>query len=153
MQDSKRGFSLTELVVVVAILMLLAAAILPIIGPLRKRSKLKAASGAVAGVLRSARSMAIAHSTVYSVEFETASETDRAVVYSGTGSKLNPDGSEELPQGTSIYSCSPVPPIRFDPDGTCRATHSVTVLGADAGKHVVKVGAASGQVKIIRSVK
>ncbi len=154
MKSSSPGFSLTEMVVVLAILLVLMAALLPIIGPLRRRGRLNVASGAVAGSLRTARSMAIARSTVYSVEFETAGDVDEARIYSGsTGSKLNADLVEQLPRDHSIYSCTPATPIRFEPDGSCQGTYSIKVRGPDGREHTVAVNAASGGVKVTRVVK
>jgi prepilin-type N-terminal cleavage/methylation domain-containing protein len=150
---SGQGFSLIELVVVLAILLVLMAALLPIIGPLRRRGRLNVASSVVAGALRTARSMAIARSAVYSVEFETAGDLDEARIYSGSGSKLKADLVEQLPRDHSIYSCTPATAIRFDPDGTCRGTYSIKVRSPDGREHTVTVSAASGYVKVTRVVK
>ena len=152
MKSPNSGFSLTEVVVVMAILMVMLAAALPIIGPMRQRGRLNVASGAIAGSLRTARSLAIAHSAVYSVEFETAGDVDEARIYSGSaGSKLNADLVEQLPKD---YSVSPLPPvISFEPDGTCRGTYSIKIQSPDGREHTVTVSAASGNVKVTRAVK
>jgi prepilin-type N-terminal cleavage/methylation domain-containing protein len=147
------GFSLTELVVVLAILILLAAAILPVIGPMRKRGRLRVASETVAGALRSARSLAIAQCAVYSVEFEVGTDPHQVRIWSGTGSKADPDRIEKLPGDTRLYSCSPAPPVQFEPDGSCRKAFTVAVRGADDREHRVKVSPASGYVKVVRTAK
>ena len=153
MKPADRGFSLTEMVVVVAILMLLAAAIIPAIGPMRRRGRLRVASATVAGALRTARSLAIAQSTVYSVEFETAADPDEVRIWSGSGSKIKPDRVMELPKLTRVTGCSPAPPIEFDPDGSCRKAFTVSVRGETDSVHRIKVSPASGYIKVTRHVK
>lgn len=155
MSRGSRGFSLTEMVVVLAILMLLMAIIIPTIGPMRRQGRMKAASASVAGTLRLARSMAIAQSAVYNVEFETSTSPDEVRIYSGTGSKSRPDRVELLPEGVVLKSVSPSlpPPIRFQPDGSCSNSFTVTIRGEKDDEYRIKVSPASGQVSVERVAK
>lgn len=146
---SSRGFSLTEMVVVLAILMLLMAIIIPIIGPMRRQGRMKAGCAAVAGALRTARSMAITQSAIYSVEFETSTDPDEVRIYSGlTGSKSNPDRVELLPAGVTLKSVPP--PIKFQPDGSCSGSFTVTIRGEKDDEYRIKVSPANGRVSVER---
>lgn len=149
---SSRGFSLTEMVVVLAILMLLMAIIIPIIGPMRRQGRMKAGCAAVAGALRTARSMAIAQSAIYKVDFETSTDPDEVRIYSGTGSKSKPDRIELLPERVDFYPPS-LPAdgaLRFQPDGSCSGSFTVTIRGEKDDEYRIKVSPANGRVSVER---
>ena len=154
MTGGSRGFSLTEMAVVLAILILLMAIIIPTIGPMRRQGRMKAASASVAGALRSARSLAIAQSAIYNVDFETATSPDEVRIYSGTGSKSKPDRVELLPEGVSFRPPLPADgALWFRPDGSCSGSFTATVRGEKDDEYRIKVSPAGGQVSVERVAK
>ena len=66
---SRRGFTLTELLVVVAIIILLVAVSVPAFLSATKAGRLSAGVRTVQAALMAARNLAIAHNAIYSVEF------------------------------------------------------------------------------------
>ncbi len=151
MTRGSRGFSLTEMVVVLAILMLLMAIIIPTIGPMRRQGRMKAGVASVAGALRLARSMAIAQSAIYSVDFETSTDPDEVRIYSGTGSKSKPDRIELLPERVSLHPPLPADgALQFQPDGSCSGSFTVTIRGEKDDEYRIKVSPANGRVSVER---
>ena len=157
---SRRGFTLTELVVALGILVLLMAMIMPSLGPMRRQARRRAAAASVAGTLRLARSMAIAQSAVYHVEFDApaAPQPHRMLIHSGLGYDGNPvwpaDGADNtswLPEGIGFTSYpKPSNALRFLPDGSARGDVTVKFVDADGKETTVRVSPASGVVRTVR---
>jgi prepilin-type N-terminal cleavage/methylation domain-containing protein len=148
----RQGFSLTEVVVVLAILVVLLAAVLPVIGPMRRQNRLRLGANAVAGSLRAARSLAIARSAPCYVYAEAAGEPDRMRLYfaSSTDSELE----EVLPGGVRLVAPLPADgALWFDPDGSCSLSFTFLVRNDRGDEYQVAVGAASGRVKIARTAE
>ncbi len=149
MTRGSRGFSLTEMVVVLAILMLLMAIIIPTIGPMRRQGRMKAGCASVAGALRLARSMAIAQSAIYKVDFETSTDPDEVRIH--TGDKDKPDRVEKLPEGVDFVT--PTATGTFQPDGSCSGSFTVTIRGEKDDEYKIMVSPANGRVSVARVAK
>lgn len=148
---SRRGFSLTELMVVLAVILLLAALIFPAIGPARRQARMRQSAATVAEAMRLARSLAIAHSAAYSLSFETTAVPQEVRIYSGGGSPDEPDRIERLPEGIEFH---PEPPVDgavvFRPDGSCDGNYTVGLRNklTTTDTRQVAVQAASGRVTV-----
>jgi prepilin-type N-terminal cleavage/methylation domain-containing protein len=149
MRCRSKGFSLTEMVVVVAILILLAAAILPVIGPMRRQSRLKAGAAEVAGALRAARSMAIARSAACYVYTNTSTDPDEVRLYFAISK--DPELVGRLPGSVSLVAPSGEASAgSFQPDGSPSSGFSISVTDGGDDRYRVSVSPGSGQVGIAR---
>ena len=83
-RSTRRGYTLLELVVVMAILLLLAAVVLPSIGAFRGDTRLRAAADVIRGELATARGHAMESGVPYRV----------AINQAGTRIRRAPDGPE-----------------------------------------------------------
>jgi prepilin-type N-terminal cleavage/methylation domain-containing protein len=149
--DTARGFSLTEFVVVVAILVLLAAAVLPAVGPLRRRSRLRTGAVTVSAALREARSLAITRSVACSVYVYAEAAPDLDEVHTYVGSASDPARVAVLPAGVDLVTY-PLAGLLFSPDGSCPTSYLLTVRGDGKEEYEITVTAAGGSVKISRVV-
>jgi type II secretory pathway pseudopilin PulG len=137
--------------VVLAIVILLAAAVLPTLGPMRRQGRLRAAANTVAGSLRSARSLAIARSDACYVYAVDAPDPDEVLLYLAPFEK--PEAVERLPEGVSFVGSLPDPgDVWFLPDGSCSTSLVLRVKGEGREEYRITVSAASGRVSV-RKVK
>jgi prepilin-type N-terminal cleavage/methylation domain-containing protein len=150
-----RGFSLIEMVVVLGILILLAAMIVPTIGPMRRQGRMRVGAATVAEALRLARSLAITYSTVYKIDFETATDPDEVRIYSGTGDKDHYDRLEKLPADVQFQGLPPANgAVCFYPDGSCSGNFTVrvqdakAVAGTQKDDRSIEIKAASGRIAV-----
>jgi type II secretory pathway pseudopilin PulG len=150
-----RGFSLIEMVVVLGILIMLAAMIVPTIGPMRRQGRMRVGAATVAEALRLARSLAITQSAVYGVDFDLTANPQEIRIFSGpTGSKTNFDRAEKLPEGVVFSGFSPAPPVSFQPDGSCSGNFTVrvqdakAVAGTQKDDRSIEIKAASGRIAV-----
>lgn len=148
MKSFSRGFSLIELVVVLAIIMILAAIIVPTIGPTRRQGKMRVGAATVAEALRLARSTAIAQSTPYSVD---SPDPYRFRVYPGSGAYVSPSPvleTRSLPEGVTLESISPSS-VSFQPDGSCSGIVVVIrSLQPPIERRTIEAKAANGRVAV-----
>ena len=157
MRNSRCGFSLIEMAVVLAVLILLAAMIVPTIGPLRRQGRMRVGAATVAEALRLARSLAIAHSSVYKLDFETFADPhrpDEVRIYSGTGDRNRYDRLEKLPEAVRFkVALPPDGTVCFYPDGSCPGNFTIRIqdagtAGAQKDQRTIEVKAASGRVSV-----
>ena len=71
-----RGFTLTELLVVIALIVILAAAAVPMMATVTEQSTVETARDVIGDVVRQARTEAISLNTVVSVEIVNVQDTD-----------------------------------------------------------------------------
>ena len=147
MKCACRGFSLTEMLVVIAILILLMAAVLPALGPMRRRNDLRVGATTVAGALRSARSLAISRSRLCYVYANQIPDPDPDEILLYQDSVDKPDREERLPEGISINSISSQP-IVFRPDGSALNACTIVVENRSGYRRSVTVAAVSGRVNL-----
>jgi len=141
--------------VALGVLILLAAMIIPTIGPMRRQGRMRVGAATVAESLRLARSLAIAHSSVYKIDFETAADPDEVRIYSGTGDKDHYDRLEKLPADVRFQGALPIAGAGCCyADGSCSGNFTVWVQDAKAvaGAHVdnrsIEIKAASGRIAV-----
>ena len=148
---SRRGFSLVEVVVVLGILLVLAAIILPTLGPMRRQGRMRVGAAAVAETLRLARSLAITHSAVYCVDFEFSIVPAEMHIISGDPPSV--DHVEKLPEGVEFFDTGTLPAVgalNFRPDGSCAGTFTINIRNHDSAADTrrIEVKAASGQIVV-----
>ena len=77
---SSRGFSLVELIIVIAIIIVVAALALPILLNTVANIRLRAAAGELSGLMQEARILAAKKNTVYDIKFTTVAGIQTAYV-------------------------------------------------------------------------
>jgi type II secretion system protein H len=148
LKSFSRGFSLIELMVVLAIIMVLTAIIVPTIGPMRRQGRMRIGAATVAESLRLARSMAIAQSAAYSVD---SPDPYRFRVYPGSEAYVSPNPvleTRSLPEGVVLEMIAP-PSVSFQPDGSCSGIVVVIrSLQPPIERRTIEAKAANGRVAV-----
>ncbi len=113
------GFSVLELVVVVAIVLTVAAIALPSVSTMMDNFKLRNATADCSGIVQQARSRAVQDSRFYSVYVTSNTSTSRAFV---NIYPQNNDGTSGSSQGTVVDPKDPIvtwgPEIAVQPQGS-----------------------------------
>ena len=129
-----RGFSLLELMIVVAIIAVMSALAAPMIGGMRLKESARGNAQHLAGILADARAQAITQGTnvmvIFSnpVSFQTLGvgappavaqviqDLDANwVINAGTDVVINVFGAQDTPQGVTPYGAGPASPCSFAP--------------------------------------
>ncbi len=143
-----RGFTLLELLVVLAIAGMLIALVPPVISAVVPGTKAKVAARDLAATLRDARYLAVSRSTAIDVRFDTDAQT-----YAIVGGK-----TEELPRGTAMTILGDdgrarakafddeLYTLRFYADGSSSGIRAR--LGAEDSGYVVSVDWLMGRVAL-----
>lgn len=107
---TRRGFTLTELMIAVAIIAILAAFLAPSVTTYVRRSKGQSAARDVSGTLRRARNEAMSRGQVVLVEVEQAHDNVQGIIRTyrtqGTESKCDPTNANYDPRDTDCFAMS-----------------------------------------------
>ena len=122
--DGRRGFSLPELLVVLAILGLSIALVVPLVSHEVRRARIRGAVPQFVADLRVARTIAV--STRQTVNVQVVTDPGNEYVYQDARGK---QWRIVLPEGIRILSSSPSP-IAFRKDGSVPPNGSMTVFEA-----------------------
>ncbi|MEI9886381.1 MAG: GspH/FimT family pseudopilin [Rhizomicrobium sp.] len=138
-RTGEAGFTLTELLVVLAIIGLLVAAVPALLQSALPGARSLAAARALAGDLRAARGQAIAGGGATAIRFDAA----RQIYLSEPG-----DRRHVLPHAIrfSLQGAKPAVRIGFYPDGS--STGGVVLVGDAAQRHRVAIDWLSGRVSV-----
>ncbi len=142
----KAGYTVIELVTVVAIMAIMALAFSPVIGASLSDSKARGAAEQVAGALRLARENAIATAATYRV---TLGSRMIAMACANDCPAIRPPDTTE-PVATGATLIPPDNPISFSPRGAASPAGTVTVTYQDATVWVVTV-TPNGRVRMCKS--
>ncbi len=135
MRNREAGFLWIEMVVVVAIMGITAAAVIPIIGTVLSDSKARGAAEQVVGALRLARQNSISTAATYQVTF--TGSTIQISCLNNCPANRPPDTTEPVATGaTLVWTANP---IGFTPTGTATQAGIVTVSYADATNRQISV--------------
>lgn len=156
----RKGFTLTELLVIISIIGVLVATTWPLVYPAQKRTKVKLAAQRVADFLRSAQEQTLAEQDIFGVRFDTATNVVTLVnygeSYEGVSDEAQVVESKNLDEGSAFVSTTlidpqkGVPEVRFTKTGTPSITGTATIgdsAGSSNSSWLVEV-APSGLVKV-----
>ncbi len=129
----KRGFTLVEILVVLAILGITAAAVVPALARATTEDDVTRAARALEQVAAAARRTALARATAVAVTL--VPESGRYWVHLPDGTTID-SGAIALDQGTRIHSAAPRPQFRFGPLGTADGD-TLLLLGAGGAQAFV----------------
>ena len=102
-RQKTRGFSIMELLIVVAIVLIIAAVAIPNFQKVMAEIRLRSSASAVAGVIQQARIRSVRDNKIYSVAIDTSVTPNMVFVDLNNSGAFN--GQE--PNGTSEHKLSP----------------------------------------------
>lgn len=143
----RAGFTLLELMVVLAILVVSTALVLPSLGPGIETLRLRAEARSIVALLRQARQLAVSQRRPHTVAIDPGA---RAVVIQGAEA-ASPRTRHPLPGEVRLTAEEGEPSLTFTPRGTARET--VWVLeGAGGRRYRIHVEAVTGRASLRREV-
>jgi len=144
----KRGVTLVELVVVMAIIAIGAAFVAPNIGAWIPNYRLRSASRDVTSALRMAQMKAISNNTQYHVSFNPGAGSF-ILQYQDTGGNWIDDGvSATLPKGVLLSGITfPGNNAQFNPNSTS-STGSITLSNTKGSKKTITLTTSTGKVSV-----
>ena len=144
----KRGVTLVELVVVMAIIAIGAAFVAPNIGAWIPNYRLRSASRDVTSALRMAQMKAISNNTQYQVSFNPGAGS-HILQYQDTGGNWIDDGKPQtLPKGVLISGITfPGNNAQFNPNSTS-STGSITLTNTKGSTKTITLTTSTGKVSV-----
>jgi prepilin-type N-terminal cleavage/methylation domain-containing protein len=144
----KRGVTLVELVVVLAIIAIGAAFVAPNIGAWVPNYRLRSASRDITSALRTAQMKAISNNTPYHVSFNPGAGSF-ILQYQDTGGNWINDGvAATLPKGVLISGISfPGNNAQFSPNSTS-STGSITLTNTKGSTKTITLTTSTGKVTV-----
>jgi len=141
------GFTLLELMVVLAILVVSAALVLPSLGPGTATLRLRAEARSIVALLRQARQLAVSQRRPQTVAIDPVA---RAVVLRGAEA-ASPLSRHPLAGEVRLTAEEGEPSLTFTPRGTVREATWV-LEGAGGRRYRIHVEAVTGRVSLRREV-
>lgn len=142
---SRAGFSLTEVMAVIALMAIISAVALPPFFEWRQKLYYKQAAIEIANALKTAKSRAITLNQQHGVQLLPADKSFRVGrfqnnhwTYSSAGGVLKNPLSLSL-SGTTASAVPPTPNIRFNSNGTTFGNYSIRIMDAAVRKYSVTV--------------
>ena len=155
-QGTDAGFSAIELMVVIGVAILLAAITIPTIAGMMRSSRLTSSANSCAAMVRTARTMAIASSSVYCFQIDAADDPVVVGVYDGAD---NCRSEARLEDGIAA-AASHAGRLEFQPDGSARLAddsvpkeYFVQLSETEGRKRYVRVKGLTGRVKVTQVTK
>jgi type II secretion system protein H len=145
-RGKRGGFTLVEVIIVLAIMGIIGAVTAPSLARLGRQDELTASAGEVARVLRSARMAALERAVPVSVIIEPAARKYLVKTETDDGQLTLAEGTMPLPPGVTLTSERPRVRFAFTRLGSA-SPDSLTVTG-DGGAAVVGVKRWSGEVYV-----
>lgn len=158
---TSRGFTLIEMIIVVALIGILTAVAVPSIIQMRNSMNYRGASRDVASILRNARSLAISENREYQVDIDTANRQyrlRRGDRVSGSANWTVIKDYVALPAGVTIATSEPTSfffrpngAVAFNPDTDGDSTNDETISIRDTGgttKHTITISPTTGRIRV-----
>lgn len=144
------GFTLLEVIIVLAIITMFFAISVPLFSKFTETAKLDTTARSVTSALRTARSYAISNSSPYNVVFDITKSPNEYYISDGTNVV---DKAYKLPIGTKFRIIAGVTSFTFTPTGALEDdTHSEPSIEVasndDAEWRTITVERTTGRVKI-----
>jgi len=140
-RDSERGFSLFEIIIVVAIIGIISAVAVPTFSEWRARSAVDNASKALLANLKQARVMAMAENRSVSITFTNSSYTFDAETPQNTPCGLCSNRMVPFSEFSSNMTITPTTTRTFTSRGTVGPTNPPIVLAASGFSHQITLNA------------
>lgn len=144
MKRDESGFTLMEMIVVIAMIAILTAIALPYYQGWAQNAKYREAASEAVSVLREAQSRAVSENTPYEVDFTPNTSSTGSGSYSLKKNGTTVVESDSFPTGVKIYqynsssgncdqSLTSALPIKLYPNGTADASNYVCVMDGSGG--------------------
>jgi prepilin-type N-terminal cleavage/methylation domain-containing protein len=144
----KRGITLVELVVVMAIVAIGAAFVAPNIGAWIPNYRLRSATRDVTSALRTAQMKAISNNAQYHVSFNQGAGSFILQYQDTGGNWINDGATETLPSGVLISGITfPGDNAQFNPNSTS-STGSITLRNTKGTEKVISLTTSTGRVHV-----
>lgn len=147
MKMNKRGVTLIELVVVIAIIAIGALLLVPNMGPWIQNYRLRTAARDIVSTLRTAQMKAVSNNMTYQVSFNVGAGT--YVLQRNTGGGWVDEGAAQtLPTGIRINDPAPTNnPLTFSPNSSSNGG-TVTVKNTRNSERKITVLPSTGRITI-----
>lgn len=147
MKMNKRGVTLIELVVVIAIIAIGALLLVPNMGPWIQNYRLRTAARDIVSTLRTAQMKAVSNNMTYQVSFNVGAGT--YVLQRNTGGVWVEEGAAQtLPTGIRINDPAPTNnPLTFSPNSSSNGG-TVTVKNTRNSERKITVLPSTGRITI-----
>jgi prepilin-type N-terminal cleavage/methylation domain-containing protein len=147
--SGRRGITLTELVVTIAIVAVLAVILVPNLGSWIRHYRIKAAVREIVSQMELAKIKALKNNLEYRVVFEAATGTfylERGNRSSSSWKWTQESGRFSLPQQITMNVTFPTSSVQFNPHGTAGPGGSVDLTTADGEKYHIALTTATGKI-------